>query len=93
VAGEKAFQAGKDILLQHRNLSGKSNLIRQVYHPMLAQAGLPKIRFHDLRQTACSLLLAAGVALVVASGREETSPQHHNSCGTTSTLQIRKKKH
>jgi hypothetical protein len=47
----------------------KSNLIRQVHHPMLAQAGLPEIRFHDLRQTACSLLLAAAVSIVVASGR------------------------
>jgi hypothetical protein len=36
---------------------------------MLAQAGLPEIRFHDLRQTACSLLLAAAVSIVVASGR------------------------
>jgi hypothetical protein len=36
---------------------------------MLAQAELPKIQFHDLRQTACSLLLARGVSLVVAPGR------------------------
>src|SRR6267142_4921680 len=37
--------------------------------PRPAQAGLPKTRFHDLRQTACSLLLAAGVSIVVASDR------------------------
>jgi hypothetical protein len=36
---------------------------------MLAQAGFPKIRFHDPRQTACSLILAAGVSIVVGSGR------------------------
>jgi integrase len=57
---------------------GKSNLIRQVYHPMLAQAG-PKIRFHDLRHTACSLLLASG-----RGGNLAATPQF---CGTTSTLQ------
>jgi hypothetical protein len=69
-----------------------SNLIRQVYHPMLAQAGLSKIRFQDLRHTACSLLLAAGVSIVVASGREGDLAATPQFWGTTSTLQIRKKK-
>jgi len=59
---------------------------------MLAQAGLPKIRFHDLRQTACSLLLAAGASIVVASGRGGNLAATPQFCGTTSTLQIRKKK-
>jgi hypothetical protein len=58
---------------------------------MLAQAGLPKIRFHDL-QTTCSLLLAAGLPLPEATTIDTlvATPQF---CGTTSTLQIRKKKH
>ena len=30
------------------------------FHPLLEKAGLPRIRFHDLRHTAATLLLAAG---------------------------------
>ena len=30
------------------------------FHRILAKAGLPRIRFHDLRHTAATLLLAAG---------------------------------
>jgi integrase len=60
---------------------------------MLGQAGLPKIRFHDLRQTACSLLLGAGVSIVAASGTGGDLAATPEFCGTTSTLQIRKKKH
>jgi hypothetical protein len=94
VAGEKAPRAGKYIFCSNiGTYLGKSNLIRQVYHPMLAQTGLPKIRFHDLRQTAYSLLLAAGVSIVVASGRGGDLAATPQFCGTTSTLQIRKKKH
>lgn len=33
------------------------------YHRLLAQAGLPSARFHDLRHTAASLLLAQGCEL------------------------------
>jgi hypothetical protein len=57
-----------------------------------AQAGLPKIRFHDFHQTACSLLLAAGVSIVVASGRGGDLAATPQFWGTTSTLRIRKKK-
>jgi integrase len=39
----------------------KSNLRRRSFEPLLARAGLPRIRFHDLRHTAASLLLAEGV--------------------------------
>jgi integrase len=35
----------------------KSNFIRQSFRPLLRQAGLPLIRFHDLRHTAATLLL------------------------------------
>lgn len=38
----------------------KSTMIRRSFHPLLEKAGLPKIRFHDLRHTAATLLLAAG---------------------------------
>jgi len=38
-----------------------SNLVRRSFLPLLARAGLPRIRFHDLRHTAATLLLRAGV--------------------------------
>lgn len=37
-----------------------ANLRRWSFKPLLARAGLPPIRFHDLRHTHASLLLAAG---------------------------------
>lgn len=39
----------------------KSNLIRRSFQPRLRKAKLPKIRFHDLRHTAATLLLSQGV--------------------------------
>jgi integrase len=40
----------------------KSNLLRRNYKPLLKQAGLPPAtRFHDLRHSAATLLLAQGV--------------------------------
>ncbi|HME70122.1 MAG TPA: site-specific integrase [Myxococcota bacterium] len=40
----------------------KSNLIRRNFKPLLRRAGLPEsTRFHDLRHSAATLLLAQGV--------------------------------
>ena len=39
----------------------KATLLRRSFWPALERAGLPRIRFHDLRHTAASLLLAEGV--------------------------------
>ena len=39
----------------------KSNLLRRSFKPLLRRAGLPDIRFHDLRHTAATLLLRQGV--------------------------------
>ena len=39
----------------------KQNLVRRNFRPLLARAGLPRIRFHDLRHSAATLLLAQGV--------------------------------
>lgn len=39
----------------------KQNLIRRSFRPLLERAGLPPIRFHDLRHSAATLLLAEGV--------------------------------
>jgi integrase len=36
-------------------------LMKRSFRPLLARAGLPRIRFHDLRHTAASLLLVKGV--------------------------------
>jgi integrase len=39
----------------------KSNFLRRSFKPLLKRAGLPPIRFHDLRHTAASLMLTAGI--------------------------------
>ncbi len=44
-----------------------SNLTRRSFHPLLAKAGLPRIRFHDLRHTAATLLLRKRVPVKVVS--------------------------
>lgn len=36
------------------------NLLRRNFWPLLERAGLPRLRFHDLRHTAATLLLAEG---------------------------------
>ena len=38
-----------------------SNLLRRSFRPLLERAGLPKVRFHDLRHTAATLLLGEGI--------------------------------
>jgi integrase len=38
-----------------------SSLLHYDFHPLLKRAGLPKIRFHDLRHTAATLLLGKGI--------------------------------
>ena len=37
-----------------------SNVVRRIFHPTLKKAGLRRIRFHDLRHTCASLLIAQG---------------------------------
>jgi integrase len=38
-----------------------SNVMNRSFKPLLKRAGLPEIRFHDLRHTAATLLLSRGV--------------------------------
>ena len=40
---------------------GPSNIDRRSFKPLLAKAGLPDVRFHDLRHTCATLLLSKGV--------------------------------
>ncbi len=47
----------------------KSNLIRYVFHPLLERAGLPLIRFHDLRHTHATGLLRRGRSIKAVSRR------------------------
>ncbi|MGH7642843.1 MAG: tyrosine-type recombinase/integrase [Candidatus Dormibacteria bacterium] len=52
------------------------NLLRRSFYPLLAAAGLPRIRFHDLRHTAATLLLAEGVhPRIAADLLGHSSPQ------------------
>ena len=44
-----------------------SNIVRRCFHPMLAAAGIRRIRLHDLRHTCASLLIAQGVNPKVVS--------------------------
>jgi integrase len=39
----------------------RGNLVRRHFLPVLAKAGLPRIRFHDLRHTSATLLLSQNV--------------------------------
>jgi len=47
----------------------KHNLLARSFRPLLAKAGLPSIRFHDLRHTAATLLLTANEHPKVAQER------------------------
>jgi integrase len=47
----------------------QGNVARRSFVPLSDAAGLPRIRFHDLRHTAATLMLAAGVPAKVVSER------------------------
>ena len=40
---------------------GRQELVMRSFKPLLSKAGLPNIRFHDLRHTCATLLLGKGV--------------------------------
>jgi len=46
-----------------------SNMVQRYFFPALKSADLPRIRFHDLRHTAATLLLLAGENPKVVSER------------------------
>jgi integrase len=43
------------------------NVLRTQFHGLLRRAGLPRVRFHDLRHTAATLLLERGVNVKMVS--------------------------
>jgi integrase len=56
------FSGEDDLIFASENgtpLDGH-NFVRRIFDPALRRAGLPKIRFHDLRHTFASLLIAQG---------------------------------
>ncbi len=82
---EERLQAGSawsDNDLVFANEVGKpierQNLMRRSFVPLLERAGLPRIRFHDLRHSAATLLLSQGVHPKVVQER-----LGHSSIGLT----------
>jgi integrase len=45
----------------------RQNLVNREFRPALKKAGLPRIRFHDLRHTAATLMLKEHVPITVVS--------------------------
>lgn len=62
---------GSDFVFVTKNGThiSKSNLTRQVWRPALRTAGLPRIRFHDLRHSHASALLNDGASIKAVSRR------------------------
>jgi len=57
---------GSSVLLLRleRGISNRSSLYHRVFLPVLAKAGIRRIRLHDLRHTFGSLLLQNGASIV-----------------------------
>lgn len=50
-------------------------LLRAHFYPLLERAGLPRVRFHDLRHTAATLMMGQGVnAKIVADRLGHSTP-------------------
>ncbi len=60
-AGKNVFASAKGEFLRSSNFS------RRIFKPALKDAGLPNMRFHDLRHTAVTNLLEAGTSLISVS--------------------------
>lgn len=60
-----AGAAWKDVGLVFPDTGGGplrgNNLARRGFEPLMRRAGVPRIRFHDLRHTAATLLLGQGI--------------------------------
>ena len=52
-----------------RGRPGDQSNLRKDFKAVVEKAGLPEIRFHDLRHTAASLMLNNGIPAIVVSRR------------------------
>jgi integrase len=59
--GELYEDQGLVFATQKGTLVNPSNLRKRSFEPLLEKAGLPAIRFHDLRHTCATLLLSRNV--------------------------------
>jgi integrase len=58
---EVSFPDGRAELFWDHQLVDPENLVKRSFKPLLKKAGLPEIRFHDLRHTCATLLLGRSV--------------------------------
>lgn len=66
LAGPDWRELGYVFTTRHGTPLEPSN-VRRHFHRVLAQAGLPKLRVHDMRHTAASLMIALGIPPKVVS--------------------------
>ena len=59
--GELYLDQGLVFATQRGTLVNPTNLRKRSFKPLLKKAGLPAIRFHDLRHTCATLLLSSNV--------------------------------
>jgi len=65
----RAWDASLDLVFPNScgGIMNPDNLAKRAFKRQLVKAGLPNIRFHDLRHTAATLLLSRGVNVKVVS--------------------------
>ena len=68
LAGED-WQDNNLIFTTNRGTPLQSTGVRRRLYKLLDKAGLPKIRFHDIRYTAASLMLNNGIPVLIVSKR------------------------
>lgn len=59
--GERWQENGLVFATEKGTPLNRHNLTQRSFRPLLAKAGLPQIRFHDLRHTCATILLSKGV--------------------------------
>lgn len=70
-AGRSRLAGGRPGLHQSNALGGPlraNHVLQRQFTPLLKQAGLPLIRFHDLRHTAATLMLRQGIHPKIVAG-------------------------
>jgi integrase len=69
LAEGRDVKAGPVFVTRTGNFIGKSNFVKQIHKPMLKRTGLRECKFHVLRHTHASTLLARGRSLRAVSER------------------------